>query len=163
MISVILTLLSLSGKLRRAHYQTALWCVVITLHNHYLYKCLYKTLSPERVWYFWELNLYSFADEGTDMATDYKLWPVDTLWMGCGLYWRAHNPLCLNFPAPSRGECDALLANLAGWNCWEVNGSCKFDLTTTKSFTHGDGFLMRDSSRPAHSNSGWKRCPTPSW
>ena len=49
MISVILTLLSLSGKLRRAHYQTALWCVVITLHNHYLYKCLYKTLSPERV------------------------------------------------------------------------------------------------------------------
>ena len=36
------------------------------------------------------------------MATDYKLGPVDTLWLGCGLYWQAHNPLCLNFLAPSR-------------------------------------------------------------
>jgi len=36
-----------------------------------------------------------------------QLGPVDTMWLGCGLYWRAHNPLCLNFSAPSRGARDA--------------------------------------------------------
>ena len=109
-----------------------------------------------RVWNFWELNWYSFADEGTEMATDYKLGAVDTLWLGCGLYWRAHIPLCLNFPASSRSACDAWLANLAGWNRWEVNGFCKFELIATKSFSdtlqkrheHNNlSFEMRNNNR----------------
>ena len=101
--------------------------VVITLHDHDLYKCLYKNTQS------WKgSRRCELSGNWTCIALLMKALRLDLL-IPCGLYWWAHNPFCLNFPAPSRVHV------MPCWQTWPLISTypSSYPPTYFRSFIHG--------------------------